>query len=163
MTRPSPTKARSRVVEVLGDSVLHVMGLKESLEQERAALEDQDTDALSDAVLLKSDCVAKLQDLESQRTGLCEGYGFEASPVQMDQLSDWCDEQDEIANCWHHLMQIAAECNALNLTNGAIIRARRQHIDTSLAVLRGTDQDSGTYQRDGAGYAARNQRPLAEA
>jgi flagellar biosynthesis/type III secretory pathway chaperone len=162
MARPSASEARTRIVEVVGESVYHALGLKESLEVERSALEAQDTDALHDAVSVKGKCVDLLRQLEEKRAALCESFGFKANARQMEQLSDWCDENSEIANCWSHLISIAAECNALNLTNGAIIRIRQQHMDSNLAVLRGADHNPDTYARHGAEHAGLAQRSLAQ-
>lgn len=163
MSRPSPADARRQILDMLGDSVMHALGLKETLHSERRALEEQDTDALSELVQTKSDCVEKLSKLEQRRQQLCEAAGFMAGLEQMDQLVDWCDENSAISKCWLQLMEIAADCNALNMTNGAIIRMRSQMVDSSLAVLRGTDPNQNTYQRQGQDAAARNQRSLAEA
>ena len=163
MSGRCPQKARTRIAEVLGDCVYHTLGLKESLRDERSALEEQDADALHDAVATKSQCVNNIQKLEEQRVELCEASGFHAGSLQMEQMFNWCDENVVISNCSDHLLEIAAECNALNLTNGAIINARRHNIESRLAVLRGTDQDSDTYQRSGSGNSGANKRSLAQA
>ena len=163
MSHPTPENARKQIVEIIGNSVYHALGLKESLQDEFAALEAQDMDALRVAVDNKSSCVAALQTLEQQRKDFCIGAGFESGPEQMEQLAEWCDEDEVLANCWQHLMDIAVECNAMNLTNGAIIRARQQQIEAGLAVIRGGAQDPGVYGRSGRGPSGPSQRSLAEA
>lgn len=163
MSRPTPAEARTRIVELLGDSVLHALGLKESLQNERKALESQDAEALTQAVTVKSDCVARLAALDDARRSFCTDAGFEAGPDQMQELIGWCDEDAAAANCWTQLMQIAAECNALNLTNGAIIRTRNTMLDANLAVLRGAEAGTDTYGRHGKDAAAMNRRSIAEA
>ena len=163
MTRPSPNDTRTQIVEILGESVLHALGLKETLQNERRALEEQNIDELDQAVTTKSDCVGKLQQLESQRQALCEASGFHPGPDQMEQLVDWCDEDSVITRCWSQLMDIAADCNALNLTNGAIIQMRSQMMASNLAVLRGGEPQPDTYRRQGRDSAANKQRSLAEA
>ena len=60
-------------------------------------------------------------------------------------------------------MQLAAEGNALNLTNGAIIRLRQQQFETSLSVLRGVTPGSDTYGRNGEESGDFSRRSLAEA
>ena len=163
MTRPLPNDTRAQIIDLLGESVLHALGLKETLQNERRALEEQDIDELDQVVATKSDCVSKLQQLESRRQALCEASGFHPGPDQMEQLVDWCDEDSTITRCWSQLMDIAAECNALNLTNGAIIQMRSQMMASNLAVLRGADPEPDTYERQGRDAAATNQRSLAEA
>ena len=163
MTRLSRADARCKIVDVIGESVCHALVLRESLKDERAALESQDTEALNDAVTAKSDCVSKLAELEQQRAELCERLGFHDGPEQMTRMSEWCDEDSVVASGWLQLLEIATECNSLNLTNGAIISLRRQHTDSQLAVLRGTDSQTETYGREGIDTAARNRRALAQA
>lgn len=163
MSRPAPADVRIRIVEIIGNSVYQALGLKESLEDEHRALELQDLQALRAAIANKSKCVAELQALEEQRLECCIAAGFQAGPEQMEQVTAWCDEGSELANCWQHLLDIAVECNAMNFTNGAIIRGRKQHIDTSLAVIRGGDTETSTYGRGGQGPGGLSQRSLAEA
>lgn len=151
------------MLEILGDCVYRALGLRESLQDERAALETQDTEALHAALTIKGVCVSKLQELDTERKTICEASGFGANPDQMQEMLAWCDEDNAIAGCWQHLMEIVADCNALNLTNGAIIRLRRQMVDGNLAVLRGTEAIPDTYKREGRDNAANTQRSLAQA
>jgi len=163
MQTPSKTEARTRIVALLGKSVYHALGLIESLRGEFNMLETQDTEGLVDTTSTKSRCVEKLKQLEEQRSSLCLASGFEGGPAQMEAMTAWCDEDLVVRNCWDHLIEIAGECNALNLTNGAVIRARQQHFQSNLAVLRGADQETDTYQRFGNDPREMNQRSLAEA
>ena len=151
------------MLEVLGECVYQALGLRESLQDERHALETQDNDALNSALTIKGVCVQRLKELEKRRTDICDACGFTAGPEQMDRMLDWCDLDSGIADHWQHLMGIVSDCNALNLANGAIIRLRQQMVDTSLAVLRGTESVPDTYQREGASSAATTQRTLAQA
>jgi len=163
MAAPNQAQVRSEMVDVLGESVLRAMGLKESLEREKSALEHEDMDALDSAVESKGLCVNDLQALDARRTRLCGLAGFDAGPEQMSQLMDWCDEASTIAGAWDELMSIAAECNALNMTNGAIIRVREQQIRSSLSLLRGQSPDADTYGLPTRGTGGFEQRSLAEA
>ena len=163
MSRPSKSEARSQIVDVIGECVYHALGLKESLRNERRALEEQDTNALHTAVDTKSQCVEKMAALEEQRRALCETSGFHAGPEQMIEMSQWCDEDSVVYKAWSHLMEIATDCNALNLSNGAIIRMRGEMVASNLAVLRGANSNPDTYKREGQDIAAMNQRSLAQA
>ncbi|MDJ0941698.1 MAG: flagellar protein FlgN [Woeseiaceae bacterium] len=163
MNRPTPQEARSGVVAVLNDSVAHALELKGCLESERSALERQDADALETIVATKSQWVEQLKSLEDRRSKLCEAAGFSAGPTQMDELTSWCDENDAISGRWDRLMSIAADCNSINLGNGAIIRLRRNHVDASLAVLRGAEQEDSTYRSSGDNANAMMKRSLARA
>jgi flagellar biosynthesis/type III secretory pathway chaperone len=115
------------------------------------------------AVDNKSHCVEALRTLEDQRRDTCASAGFEPGDEQMEQVIDWCDDGLVLANGWQHLLDIAVECNAMNLTNGSIIRSRKQQIENSLAVIRGGAPEAGLYSRDGHGANGSGQRSLAEA
>lgn len=163
MTRPAPDEARAKAVEIIGDSIFHALGLKESLLEERKALEAQDTDALQAAVNGKSTCVENLQALDTRRVDLCEKLGFTGAAGQMQELIDWCDEGDAINSRWEHLMVIAAESSALNMTNGAIIRLRQQQCESGLSVLRGVMPGTNTYGRNGNASGRPERSSLAQA
>jgi len=163
MARPTPGEARQRIVEIIGSSVYHALGLKESLEDERKALAAQDIDALNRAIDNKSRCVATLQTLEQDRRRLCSISGHGEAIDHMQQMMAWCDEDSVVANSWEQLMVIATECSTLNMTNGAIIRVRKEQIESSLSVLRGGAPGTEIYGRDGTGSNSMSQRSLAEA
>ena len=163
MNRPSKSETRTRISDILGKCVYEALGLKEALESEHGALQSQDNEALNDALLLKGRCVERLQSLEHERARESERCGFDAGPMQMERLTDWCDEDSLLANLWEHLIEIVADCNVLNLTNGSIVRMRRQHTESSLAVLRGGTQEPKTYQSTGGEGAALQQRSLVRA
>ena len=161
--RPDPESARKELVELIGSSVYHALGLKESLEDEYRALEIQDMDALQEALNNKARCVEQLQLLEEQRRACCSSAGFGADAEQMDRMTAWCDENSVVANGWQHLLDIAGRCASLNTTNGAIIHARKLQIETSLAVVRGGSPDPAVYARNGARPGDTSLRSLGEA
>ena len=152
-----------KLVEVVGDSVYQAMGLKECLEDERKALEAQDAEALFTAIECKEKCINKLQSLENQRSRLGATAGFNPGRDQMEQLQDWCGNDVTMTNSWQHLMEIAAKCNDLNMRNGAIIRLRKQQVETSLSVVRGGSSGTDTYDRNGTEPGGQQKRSLAEA
>jgi flagellar biosynthesis/type III secretory pathway chaperone len=163
MTRPSPAEAREQFVEIIGDSIFFALGLKESLQEERKALEAQDMDALHAAVDSKGACVENLQTLDNRRTDLCEQWGFTETSDPMQELIEWCDDDNLINNRWGDLLVIAAESSALNMTNGAIIRLRQQQFESSLSVLRGVTPGADTYGRNGSPSGQLDRSPLAQA
>ena len=163
MPRPSTAEARSQIVDILDACLSEALALQESLEVERRALETQDTDALHAIVLSKNDHAEKLGGLDQERDMLCRQWEFASGPQQMDDLMKWCDEDGAIDNRWAELMDTATKGNALNMTNGAIIRLRQQHFETSLSVLRGVAPGSDTYGRNGEESGDFSRRSLAEA
>ncbi|MEL7187376.1 MAG: flagellar protein FlgN [Pseudomonadota bacterium] len=163
MPAVSPDKARNRIVELLSDTVYQALALKESLEDERKALETEDMAAIERAVEIKSACVEKLKDLDQKRDTLCKSWGFTAGPDQMQDVIDYCDDADLIKDRWNELMVIAAESSAINLTNGAIIRIRQQQFESSLSLLRGRTPRIDTYGQHGNGSGDFKSQSLAQA
>jgi flagellar biosynthesis/type III secretory pathway chaperone len=161
--RPTAAEARSQIVDIIDESVVQARSLNASLEDERRALEQQDTEALNAVVVSKNECAESLSALDRKRSALCLHWGFAAGPEQMAELVSWCDDDDAISERWAELMKVAARGNALNLTNGAIIRLRQQQFETSLSVLRGVTPGSDTYGRNGEESGDFSRRSLAEA
>lgn len=163
MTRPDYSELRKQVVEIIGNCVYHALGLKETLQEERKALEDQDMTVLRTALENKGRCVSELRSMEEQRSNVCAAAGFPAGPEQMLKVVEHCDENATIANCWQHLIDIAVECDSLNVTNGAIIQGRKQQIETSISIIRGGSPTMETYDRSGREPHGHNLRSIAEA
>ena len=159
----SRSEARARFIDLLNDTVYQALGLKESLEEERKALESQDLERIEAAVESKSTCVRNLQALDEKRFQLCSACAFAAGPEQMPQFINWCDDNELVKNRWEHLMLIAAESVALNMTNGAIIRLRQHQFDASLALLRGVTAGADTYGRNGEESGSFGHQSLGEA
>jgi len=163
MSGTSPHDARIRLKEILSDSVYCALGLRESLEQERSALERQDSESLTAAAINKEQCVRKLKELENQRANISVAAGFGPEPSAMPELAQWCDEDSMIVGCWDHLMEIARGCSELNMTNGAIIRLRHRQIESNLSLLRGDSSETATYSPLGAEATKFGRHSLADA
>jgi flagellar biosynthesis/type III secretory pathway chaperone len=163
MSERSAAVTRERLEKILGESIHCALGLKDILCQERNALREQDTALLGHSASLKETCIDRLASLESARGAVSRDAGFSTDLGDMPALTEWCDADSIIANCWQHFTQIARECDALNSTNGAIIRVRRQQILAGLALLSGSDGTEDTYKVSGAGTTGFGGRELAEA
>ncbi|MEM6512654.1 MAG: flagellar protein FlgN [Pseudomonadota bacterium] len=159
----STDSARSQIIEILGCSIFHAKGLRESLDKEKTALAAQDMDALMAAIEEKGTQVRELQVLDIKRSELCRESGFADGPEQMDRFTAWCDRDTEVAGTWSQLIALAEECNTLNLSNGAVIRVRRQQVDDGLSILRGQAPGTPTYGRNGVNRDGLGQRAIAEA
>lgn len=143
--------------------MLHALSLEETLEEERQALEAQDSEALDVAVASKSKCVADLGGVDEKRKKLCIAAGFPDEAEQMQKLIAWCDEHSIVANSWQKLLDTVSRCDATNMTNGAIIRSRKQHIDSSISIIRGEQPNTSIYNRSGQEPQRNSLRSIAEA
>ncbi len=159
MTSPAATDYRSRLISVLNNCVAEAVLLRQSLEDERRALESQDLDALHAAADKKTRSVQRLQTLETERRRLCVESGVSDHNGDMGALAA---ANVGIAEGWNRLMSVVSECNQLNATNGAVISLRRNQFETSLTVLRGGSADTEFYGRDGKGTNDAGQQSLAE-
>ena len=163
MSPKSHSRNLSRLADVLGACVYQALGLRESLQDERAALEADDLDALQLAVDNKTRCVSELRQLERERSDIASEMGFDPGAAQMDDLTRELGQDATIKSRWQHLLDVASECNTLNMSNGAIIRIRKQQVDAGLAVLRGAEPTAEIYGFDGASAPGYDKRSLAEA
>ena len=155
--------ARDQAIEILDSCVFHATQLRQCLEEEHDALAAQDIEALMSAIEDKGVCVRELQAFEAKRAALCSASGFPDGPTQMADFSAWCDDDALIERSWDELLGIAADCSSLNLANGAFISMRKQHLDAGIAVLRGIDPASPTYDRHGGARDGLGNRSIAEA
>ncbi len=159
MSSATASEYTSRLVDLIGKSVDEALLLRTSLEEERRALEAQDLDALHAAAGSKTRSVERLQTLEAERRHTCAASGLGDANGDIAQLAA---ADSRIAGNWQKLIGIVTECNQLNTTNGAIIRVRKDHVETSLAVIRGSSPETGVYGRDGKGMKDASQQTLAE-
>lgn len=162
MSRRAATETRDRLRKVLADSVTCARSLKDILISEQHALQLQDTQALGENSAQKEACIKKLASLEIARSEISSDAGFAGGLDDMPPLTRWCDASDVIAGDWQQFMHIARECDALNATNGAIIRVRRQQILAGLSLLCGSDVNAETYGISGSGTTGFGGRELAE-
>ena len=163
MSSASADDTRHRIVKILDDSVRCARGLKETLVEEREALERRDSVSLNTAAITKTKLISKLAKLNQARGEVSELAGFGSGTEKMEALAEWCDDDLRVTECWQHFREIASECDALNKTNGAIIQIRRQHVLDGLSLLRGNSRDPGTYAPTGSATSAIAGRSLTQA
>lgn len=163
MSDESAHETRDRIIKVLTESVDCALGLKETLVDERDALERRDTISLHTAAASKAGLIRKLANLNETRGEISKQAGFSRGTETMEDLAAWCDDDSLVSNCWQHFREIARECDLLNKTNGAIILLRRQQILDGLSLLRGNQNSTSTYTPTGAAANSVAGRELTEA
>lgn len=130
------------------------------LEDERAALAAADSDALTHIAGAKHDALGKLESIEASRQKAVARAGSRDDAGSLRQLYDQCDPSGRLARHWADYLAIAERCRDANLTNGAVIRMRHQHLSQALAAIAGDRPQ--TYGPSGHGRGGAS-RPLAEA
>jgi flagellar biosynthesis/type III secretory pathway chaperone len=137
------------VEQIVSDSIREADALEKALEDERRALENRDAAAIGAAAVEKGRRVARLEALEAAR--IAETPRIPAAAERPPAAAD--------AAQWRQFLAIVARCNALNATNGAIIRLRRQQVGDALRVVSGTG--AGTYGPSGSQSTSRPRQALA--
>lgn len=143
MSATSPEAETVRLGRVMEDSIREVDALERALQDERRALENRDAAALGTAAEEKRRRVARLEALEAKRK--VASSEVQGTPQQSAE--------------WRKFLATVRRCNALNTTNGAIIRLRRQQITDALRVVSGTRAE--TYGPSGSESTSRPRQALA--
>ena len=159
----SPDGERDKTVrklgQLLGGGIDAASELRAILERERRSLEQRDLEALESAASNKAVHLQTLTDFDRQRKALCRQDGTELS---VEELTRSAANGDGLRRQWQQLLDLAAECQALNLANGSIIHTRQIQLGDRLAALRGAPQGPVTYSETGGQAAQAAQRSLAE-
>jgi flagellar biosynthesis/type III secretory pathway chaperone len=142
------SKDESELEEILSDGLGYVGALKSALIEERNALENRDTSSLEKTAQSKQTLAKNLAMFDFFRADI-ESFANERSGSILDD--------------WNEFQTIARDCDAMNKTNGAIIRARYDQLATGLSLLQGRDKNSNTYTPSGTTVTSTGRRSLTEA
>src|SRR5690606_32805519 len=122
-----------------------------TLGRENQALLAGDSESLNATGADKARLVETLESLESERRTLTEA--IETTLLETESTE---------APAWRKLLDLIAACKEQNQRNGALVKARAEHIRQALKVLRGAD-DPECYDPTGLTSAARGARHLGSA
>jgi flagellar biosynthesis/type III secretory pathway chaperone len=148
---------RASLERIVEDGIIEAGALEHALLDERRALESRDATALGQAADEKRLRVARLEALEAARKAAaksCVADQEQAGPATGHDRSEAMT-----GGRWQNFLAIVGRCNTLNMTNGAIIRLRRQQISDALRAVSGTAEE--TYGPSGAEPSSRPRRALA--
>ena len=130
--------------------------LKACLLKERKALSGRDPQALEAAISEKA------RGLQAFAAALGAENAASATALR-ETVQTNAGGNDAAAERWQTFLKLAAECNDLNLSNGAAIRLRQRQVVSGIALLRGEKTPSETYGPRGAAADGSAGRPLTEA
>lgn len=161
---PSP-RLIADVRSLLADEIKGVEEFIELLRQEQALLvQPVDVDALLALVSSKNDISTRLGQLASQRERLIAADS--GAPADRQALETWigfCPPADPIRELWARLLELAAQAQALNETNGRLINIHLQHNQQALMTLMHAANRAVTYDAGGQPKAAGGGRLLGSA
>lgn len=111
------------------------------LQREYAVLKARDLPGLQQLIIEKQACADRLQNQIAGRLDELRTQGFAADAQGM---AAWMQglppaERAAALKLWAELESAAEQLHTQNQVNGAVIAASRNHIDQSLAILRGRD------------------------
>ncbi len=124
--------------------------LCQTLDEEQRWAIHQPTEPNTALVERKLALLQSLEALDQQRQQRVTAAGQTNTPAGMDALLASLDDQDLTAQ-WKGLLQQLQRCQALNETNGTVIRQGINRSQQLLAALRGeANPDQTNYQSDGS-------------
>ena len=159
----TPEECNDALRANLSESLRHASDLRSLLCDEREALTQTDTDALSDTAMQKQICIEQLEALQRSRAQLSEACGYGSQPADIAEWVRQCDHDDVLSQSWTQFLEIARECSDMNSSNGAIIRVRQAQIKSAISLLRDGSTDADTYGPNGRDGDDHRSRSLAEA
>lgn len=161
----NPTERNERFAcarEVLSPTVEAARRLKGALEDERSALENEDTSALAAAGSRKRVHIGELERLEGQRRQMLARFRYENDLKSMRSFIESCDDRGVLSARWRELIDLLEQCRHLNTVNGTVVQARRHQVSEALSIVRGGDNEAEVYGPGGKTETTGRFRALAE-
>lgn len=139
--------------------------LRRLLQREYDALKSRDLAGLEQAVAEKQACVERARALITSRLDHLRERGIAADARGLAAYVEAlpAPERDEANKLWAELEQAAEQVRAQNEVNGAVIAASRNHVDRTLAILRGRDSLDFLYDQDTRKVFGGGTQPIAKA
>ncbi len=125
----------------LQEELATVDALLRLLQREYEVLKARDLPGLQQLIIEKQACADCLQSQIARRLDELRKQGFAADAQGMAVCVKGLPQAERAATSklWAELELAAEQLHAQNQVNGAVIAASRNHIDQSLAILRGRD------------------------
>ncbi|MEM6817640.1 MAG: flagellar protein FlgN [Pseudomonadota bacterium] len=138
--------------------------LLNALYDERNALRDDDSDALSSCVSRKKMHLDALEKLGHARQAMLAADDFDDTMQGMTTFVRRNDRDGVLESLWSRVIALLSECREANNGNGIIIASQQKQKQEALRVMRGQDgpSDTETYNPDGKAETTGQYRALAE-
>jgi len=159
-----PQTCRAQMGRLIEEETTALGDLAVLLDREFAHMQDNDVDALGDAMRARHKCVARILKVDDERRALCRTLGRPHDLTGLKALLAWCDPQGTLSAAWAACTAAAIKCRGLNDRNGAMAGARLQNVQARLGVLVDGRRESMTYgPRGTCSVAAGRQGLIREA
>jgi flagella synthesis protein FlgN len=147
MSQPLQGELDRALQAVLADMQRAVGAFAQALDEERAALDANDSSALDQAGAHKQAIVLQLEQLDAERQQLNRETPASATTL---------------APLWTQIVQSLQRCQQLNRRNGSAVNQRLNQVRQALLVLTGHPGESGVYGPTGGLHASLRSQVLAE-
>ncbi|MCL6414435.1 flagellar protein FlgN [Aestuariirhabdus sp. Z084] len=143
-----------------------VTNLKETLQQERLALENSDAESLEALLSDKTSQLNQINDNARRRSELLAALGF---PNDRDGMQSFIatlpqEERTELSALWDNLETTLEECKEHNLINARVLQHTRGVVDRLLTIYRGSAAKSvSLYGEDGTQTRDNEHRSITKA
>lgn len=139
------------LVAVLTEQIRCAQAMLGALTRESDALAGGDAEHLNAAGAEKAQLVETLEALEAERRTLVAAISADTG------VNGGAHPEPQ----WQSLLQLVAECKEQNQRNGALLKARAEHVRSALRLLRGAEPQF--YAASGLSPALRSARSLGSA
>lgn len=142
------THGVAELAAIVAQSNALATDLLDVLNDERKALAAGDVENIDLCGQRKSACVARMDELDTDRQALCSALGL--GDAELDAVFRQHGVASEAAAGWQRFLHSLASCREANAVNGQITLRRRRHVEKALHILRGGQfEDGGIYGPDG--------------
>lgn len=150
---------------LMREELAAVEELRQLLQREYAALKSRDLAGLEQTCQEKQVCADRLRQLIADRLGYLreQGSAADAQSWAASVAALPATEQVDVNKLRDELEQAVEQVRAQNTVNGAVIAASRNHVERTLALLRGRDSLDFLYDHDTRKVFSGGNRPIAKA
>jgi flagellar biosynthesis protein FlgN len=140
-----PQTCRAQLSRLIQEETAALGDLAVLLDREFTHMQDNDVEALRDAMRERHKCVARILKVDDERRALCRTLGRPHDLKGLEALLAWCDPERTLVAAWAGCTAAAIKCRGLNDRNGAIAGARLQNVQARLGVLIDGRRETVTY------------------
>ncbi|HKM36922.1 MAG TPA: flagellar protein FlgN [Thiopseudomonas sp.] len=151
-----------RILDFLVKDIATAEHLLVLLEQEFAALNERDINALQALLTQKQPALLALQQHTRERSQLLVHNNVSADQQGMAAFAATSSLGEQLLENSSKLNALIEQCQEANLRNGRLIRSNQTSVNSILNIIRGTDAPT-LYDKTGSASSSAKQRPFSQA
>lgn len=151
-----------RILDFLVKDIATAEHLLILLEQEFAALNERDINALQALMTQKQPALLALQQHSQERSQLLAQNNVSPDQQGMTAFAATSALGGQLLENSSKLNELIEQCQEANLRNGRLIRSNQTSVNSILNIIRGTDAPT-LYDKTGSASSSAKQRPFSQA